>query len=271
MMMSGWRSPLTKAGVIVCFSLLLTSLLQAQSNSLSQKDRSTPFAYEVVSVKPYDAHGSPNIYISSDSHSFTANLSVAMLLQYSFAVVMADEISGIPAWARSQQFAVEAKIDAKTTEQLDRLPSEQQQEELRKMMQSLLKERFGLQFHRATKVLHVYDLSLARGGLKMKPSQATSQVHFVMDHDHLDATGIAISNLVRSLAHITGRLVIDKTGLADRYDVSLTWSPDMDADAAQSGPSIFTAVQEQLGLKLDSAKEPVETIVIDHIAPPTAN
>lgn len=244
---------------------------QTQPGSSCQKELSTRFAYDVVSVKPYDAHGSPSIYINSDTHAFSANLSVAMLLQYAFGVLMADEISGIPAWARSEQYAVDARMDARTTEQLDRLPGEKQQDELRKVVRSLLAERFGLEFHRETRLLHVYDLSVARGGLKMKASKATTQTRFVMDHDHLDATGIAMSNLVRSLSHITGRLVVNKTGMTGRYDVSLSWAADMDADAAQSGPSIFTAVQEQLGLKLDSAREPVETIVIDKIERPTAN
>lgn len=262
-----------KAFTLPCFLLFLSCafLMQAQNGGPSEKTLSAPLSYEVASVRLYKPHGSPNIYISSDSHSFSANLSVAMLLQYAFGVLMADEISGVPAWARSEQYAIEAKIDAKTSEQLDRLNGDRQQQELRKMMQSLLADRFDLQFHRETKMLPVYDLAITKTGLKMKASRSTSQIHFVMDHDHLDATGIAMSNLIRSLAQITGRVVIDRTGLTGRYDVSLSWAPEMDTDDAQSGPSIFTAVQEQLGVKLESAKEPVETVVIDRIDRPTEN
>jgi len=105
----------------------------------------------------------------------------------------------------------------------------------------------------------------------MKKSLAESQTSFAMENDNLKATGIDVANLVRSLSHITDMLVINDTGLSGRYDVSLSWTPELDQASEANGPSIFTALQEQLGLKLESKREPIDVIVIDHIERPSQN
>lgn len=253
----------------LCFFLAVPGL-DSETRVPSPQQSTKPYAYEVASVKPYKAYGSSNIFIDSNTHSFTANISVAMLLKYAFGVLMPDELSGIPGWAQDEQYAVEAKMDASTTAQLDNLPPDQQQQEFRLMLRQLLVQRFGLQFHHASKELRVYNLVIARGGVKLKKSQASSQTDFVMGQDHLRGKGVAMWNLVRTLSSITGRLVVNKTGLTGRYDVALNWTPDMGTEnPQQNGPSIFTAVQEQLGMKLESAKEPIDTIVVDRIEKPS--
>jgi len=246
----------------------------ARIQSQDAKDRTgkqSQYVYEVVSVKPYQAHGSPNIYIRSDSQSFSANVPLRLLLHYAFGAFIGDQIEGEPSWTRDVQYAINAKVEQSTTAQLDTLPEDQRQQALRRMVQHLLAERFGLQFHHAARETRVYSMVIAKGGVKMKRSLAESQTSFAMGNDSLKATGIDVANLVRSLSHITGMLVMNDTGLSGRYDVSLSWTPELDQPSEANGPSIFTALQEQLGLKLESKKEPIDVIVIDHIERPSQN
>jgi uncharacterized protein (TIGR03435 family) len=250
--------------------IYLTPVVYSQ-NAQSGSTQQNQLAYEVASVKQYQADGDPNVYIRSDSRSFSANVPLTMLVHYAFGALVADQIQGEPPWTRDVQYTIDAKIDKDTTARLDQLPDVQRQQELHKMIQNLLVDRFGLQFHHAEREIRVYSLVIAKGGLKMKKSLEESQTSYEMGHDHLRAAGIDFTNLVRSLCHITGMLVINDTGLSGRYDVSLSWSPDLDQDSDENGASVFTALQEQLGLKLESKKEPIDVVVIDHIEAPSRN
>ncbi len=132
---------------------------------------------------------------------------------------------------------------------------------------------------REVKEIDVYDLVIAKGGLKIKESSPDEKE---LHQWHWSRSSIAatehvstVMGLANSLSHSAGRMIIDKTGLGDKkFDYELKWStneqttPDADDDA---GPSIFKALEEQLGLKLVPAKEPVETFVVDHIEKPTPN
>lgn len=230
-------------------------------------------AYEVASVKQYDPAGCEEVYISSDPRSFSANLPLERILQYAFGVVISDQLVGVLSWARRTLYVIDAKTSESTASQLDRLPPSERQQELRKMVQKLLSERFDLRFHDEMRELPIYSMIIAKGrSSRMAKSQLSSQVDFSLDNDHLGGKGIDISNLVRCLSGITGRPVVNNTGLTGRFDISLDWVPDMDPDsAAESGPSIFTALQEQLGLKLESKKAQIEMIVFDHLQTPMPN
>jgi uncharacterized protein (TIGR03435 family) len=92
-----------------------------------------------------------------------------------------------------------------------------------------------------------------------------------MGHARFSGEGLTTTSIAEGLSQITGRVVVDKTNLNERYDFTLQWSPDDAPAADNSAPSLFTAVQEQLGLKLEPAKEPVAVLVVDHVDMPTAN
>ena len=139
--------------------------------------------------------------------------------------------------------------------------------------------------------LPVYYLVIAKGGPKLKEATSgetdANGAHagmMRMTRGQLTGHTVAISNILSALTQITGRTVLDKTGLSGRYDVKLTWTPDEPAaipgsdgagqtasTTSESGPSIFTAIQDQLGLKLESGKGPVDCLVVDHVAPPSEN
>jgi len=174
------------------------------------------------------------------------------------------------------------------------------------MLQVLLGNRFHLTLHRETRQLPVYELTIGKGGAKLQSSKEGSCTPYSVDSpppaslpggprpsfcgfhttpgDSLDGKGITMATLAATLSRTyvspLGRNVIDHTGLTGAYDVNLKWAIDsLSAPAGPNttplsdvtGPSIFTALQEQLGLKLESAKGPVEVLVIDHIERPSAN
>ena len=159
------------------------------------------------------------------------------------------------------------------------------------MLQTLLEERFKLTLRREMKEHALYELVAAKAGLKLKESgadcaaldredrgQRRAQCGAWFSNDtELDGTKISMSQFVEGLSNFLDLPVIDKTGFAQHFDVHMEWTPDdggtvpagLPGDAA--GPGIFTAAQEQLGLKLQSAKGPIETLVIDHVEKPDGN
>ncbi len=151
------------------------------------------------------------------------------------------------------------------------------------MLQALLADRFQLKLHRDSRILPVYALELAKGGPKIKASEAPG-MSSRSSHGHVTVTGISMHEWATYLTRRTGRPVVDLTGLDGLYDFSLDWTPSEaeasleppDPDHPRStdmaeGPSLFTAMQEQLGLKLESKKLPVEILVVDHAAAATEN
>ena len=146
------------------------------------------------------------------------------------------------------------------------------------MIQSLLADRCKLKVHRETRELPVYDLVIAKGGLKMKEAPAKERGFYTWNGGSLGSTitvhATSIDSLTSDLAATVGRIIIDKTGLGDKkFDFELKWTPDLQraANTVDAGPSIFTAFEEQLGLKLVSSKGPVEILVIDHMETPSPN
>jgi uncharacterized protein (TIGR03435 family) len=194
-----------------------------------------------------------------------------------------DVISGIPGWAKSTHFDIEAKTSDADIARLKIVdpthPPTYAHEQMKLMTQALLADRFKMTAHKEMKDLPVYDLVIAKGGLKMKEA-TTHSGEMQASRGKMSAQALSTKTLADWVWQEVGRTVIDKTGLTGKYDVTLRWTPEdhsaaMSADQTQSteaaGPSIFTALQEQLGLKLESAKGPVETLVIDHVEMPTAN
>jgi uncharacterized protein (TIGR03435 family) len=160
------------------------------------------------------------------------------------------------------------------------------------MFQSFLRDRFQLKVHREPKELPVLALVVAKGGPKLQQARAGDTYPdgikgpdgkpaghagmMMWGPGRLTGQGIPVANLVPPLTQQLGRIVQDKTGLTGMYDIELHWTADDAAPDSRSasdspGPSIFTAMQEQLGLKLESQKAPVEVLLIDHVEQPPPN
>jgi uncharacterized protein (TIGR03435 family) len=205
--------------------------------------------------------------------------------------VLGIQISGGPGWISSEPYNIEAKESDELYAELQKLPRDQRLEKQRLLLQSMLEDRFHLKVHRETKELPVYALVVAKNGPKLKATNIQSA-----DPCKIYGTsgggnryqGCTVAILAGYLPLGLGRVVLDRTGLEGRYDFTLEYA-DQDSDAVssvpagsstasngslppvESGPSIFTAVQEQLGLKLEPTKGPVDMIIIDHIERPTEN
>ena len=249
-------------------------------------------AYEVSSVKPNKSgDGRLMINFTPDGVLYS-NVALQFVLRDTFGVED-SRILGAPDWVRASRFDIEAKADPVDAPKLEKLPDE----ERGKMLLPVLADRFNLKFHHETRELPIYVLVVAKGGLKMKEAkagdtypngikgpdgQSTGGMMMMTGRGKITGQGIPISNLVNMLSNQRlGRPLYDKTGLVGNYDFELHWTPD-DAPpmaggapgseaATDPGPSLFTALQEQLGLRLDPQKGLVDVVVIDHIELPSAN
>lgn len=228
--------------------------------------------FDVSSVRINDSgDGTFDMSISDTNGTVTTkNLPVEMMIEYAYDVKL-DHIFGLTGPVKQAHFDVTAKVLPKedNSPKLNDL-------QLQAMTISLLADRFHLKAHVEQKNLPVYELVVARGGPKGKLStEATKDGSMNWSADNTDrsltATSASMADLARILSDAVHREVIDKTGLDGRAPLTLKWTSDEAADQGQPVLSIFTALEEQLGLKLVSSKGPVETLVIDHIEMPTEN
>jgi uncharacterized protein (TIGR03435 family) len=179
-----------------------------------------------------------------------------------------DQISTSgPGWINTDRFDIEAKTPG------DVPPSTAQ---VRLMMQSLLADRFQLRLHREMRDLPVYALVVGKNGAKLKPSDSDAReggsVGGRADGLHMETKKGSMEALARQLSSSAGRPVIDKTGLTGTYEYTLDWFPATTVPAPESDvPSLFNAVQEQLGLRLEATTAPQEVLVIDSVQKPSEN
>lgn len=273
----------------------LANATPARAGSQAEDPAAKLPAYDVVSIKPHkpDDH---MVRIGYSPDGFTAiNVTLQMLVRQAYEVED-DQIAGLPKGSDAERYDMEAKVDSSVAGTLDKLSPHQRPQ----MLRSILEDRFKLNLHHETKELPIFALVVTKNGLKLHeakpgddyangfkgPEGRNGAGMMLMQPGKFTGQGVPIENLVEILSQQRlGRTIVDKTGLTGKYDFVLQWSPDHElaptpgggsgdagappADA--SGPSLFTALQEQLGLKLESQKGPVEMIVIDHIEKPSAN
>ena len=251
--------------------ITIAALIVSTSGALAQSPTSHPNfeTFEVATIKPAapspDGHTHIN-YPMGDRFS-AANITLLALMQWAYNMPEKQILNG-PSWLSSTRFDIQA--ESAPSDQAKHLTSEQDRDLKRRMLQALFADRFHLKLHQETRNLPAYDLVLAKGGSKLKPSHSNGRT-VGRGRAYFNAEGLTTSLIAEELSQIAGRIVVDKTNLSGRYDLKLQWTPDDAPATNNSAPSFFTAVQEQLGLKLESAKEAVPVLVIDHIDLPTPN
>jgi uncharacterized protein (TIGR03435 family) len=162
-------------------------------------------------------------------------------------------------------------MDSEISDDFHMLSKNDGGEHWRLLMRQILEDRFAMKSHIEKRELPVYELVIAKHGPKLKESAPGESGPTGMSPGKLSAHAYPVSGLAMSLSGVVGRVIIDKTGLTGQYDIDLTWAWRDDPGSGESGPSIFTALQEQLGLKLEPAKAPIDVVVIDHIERPSEN
>jgi uncharacterized protein (TIGR03435 family) len=246
---------------------------QVASGNSVQADAAVPKlpAYDVVSIRLNKSGSGSTDVESNDNRYFAKNVSLKDLLENAYGIKK-DLISGVTGPIASARFDVEAKIVDRDPDALKKLTGRQYGQ----MLLPFLVERFQLKAHTETKTLPVYELVVIKDGPKFKQSEddmhgSGTSVHGGHDGKELTAHNLSMTSLASSLTNEVHRTVIDKTGLTGKYDLGMKWSADDGTAAADSVPSIFTALPEQLGLKLQAGKGPVETLVVDSVEMPSEN
>jgi uncharacterized protein (TIGR03435 family) len=238
----------------------------------------TAQSFDVASIHINNTEADGHHHIISDpaeSHFRTVNLALHELIQFAFGVPE-SQILGGPAWLDSIMFDIDAKSDPTVDAELRALPTEQARHQKQLMVQALLADRFQLKVHQETRLLPVYALVVTKDGPKFKSSQINgTTIDTFRARLHIAGSDDTIGILARELTQVLGRVVVNQTGLSGRFDLTLRWTPDDAAGLASPSPDIppdiFTAIQEQLGLKLESTKGPVPVLVIDSIEKPSPN
>jgi uncharacterized protein (TIGR03435 family) len=255
-------------------------------------------AFEVASIKPNAAGpGGGPARVTSDSRRFVgsnATLRTVLLFAYrpqTGRTLRYGDITGVPSWADNEHFDIEAKVNPG----IDATP-----EQMRLMVQSLLADRFQLKVRWETREMPTYNLVAAKNGIKIKPSQDQSPITIDIAPANqaspprgtprtiakpspsgialsLSGEALPIDTLVNTLQSYAGRPLFDKTGLGGMFDVKLEFF--MEASGGNpgatapdpSGPTFATAIEDQLGLKLESSRSPVEILIVDSVQRPSEN
>jgi uncharacterized protein (TIGR03435 family) len=229
-------------------------------------------SYEIISIKPHKADSNSAAMRSLPDGFEWINRPLSSLVWGSYGIIMDSQVSGLPGWAGQENYDIVAKVDADTAERWKKLTRKERLEEEQPMMRSILSSRCQFKAHQETKELPVYDLVIARGGLKMKEASANETPTEMMSDGQMTVHAMAIDTTVSAFAAMEGRMIVDKTGLGDKkFDFELRWTPDDHPSADDSAPSLLTALQEQIGLKLVPARGLVEVLVIDHMERPSPN
>jgi uncharacterized protein (TIGR03435 family) len=278
------RSVAQVAAVLVFLAVLPVQSI-AQSLSVTRPE------FEAATVRASKG-GSSGVHATTGRLTLeTVSLRVLVSVAYK---TKPSQIVGGPSWTASAAFNVEGKAAEAAGTDVMLL-----------MLQSLLEDRFQLKMHHEAREGPVYELAVARGGHRLKPASdcvlfdpnhlprqtapGETQVHYcgqmsrggddlrrAADGRGVDITptiGLLTPSLTGLLSEVLDRTVINKTGLTGAFDFHLEWAPQLTppAQSDNEGPSIFTAVQEQLGLRLEAAKGPVDFLVIDHAEKPSDN
>ncbi len=264
-------------------------IITAQSRTLPRTQTqaaaaSTPkYEYDVATIKPAkDPAGGWALQYDGDTLR-GMNVPLLYVVKFAFGIYEDYRILGAPKWLDSTNYDISAKIDAPTMDALKKLPRDQQNRAREQMLQNLLAERFQLVAHRETKELPVYFLVVGKNGPKLpeakpdpnRPSNASWGGGGVRDGIiSYTAHNMTTEGLANFLRGPMSRTVLDKTGLTGTYEFTLRYAPEngpQPPPGVADAPFLLTALQEELGLKLEPGKGPVEIIVIDRVERPSGN
>jgi len=194
-------------------------------------------------------------------HVEGVNRTLKLLIQVAFGL-QDFQIVGGPDWLETARFDISATANADTS-----------QPQLRAMMQHLLADRFKLATHTATREMPIYALRVSRAdgrlGDMLKPATADARGGFRATGASLRSERTTLAGLARELSDYAGRPVVDQTGLSAEFALTITWAEDANGAADATAASIFTAVREQLGVKLEATRGPVEVLVVDRAEKPS--
>ena len=271
--------------VVVC-----SARLHAQSTPIIEEPNYTPtLTFDVASIRQASPTESGlRVSVNSPPHTSrfeVTNLPIKALIQIAYGFDM--PVTGAPDWTENTFYTVQARSDEATDARLAKLTVNEVRLEKRNAIRALLADRFGLKTHTETRESSIYNLVVDKGGVKMDvtpappppadgqapppPPAAVFDAHGTAQGLEFDASNAVMRALCGVLSSQVHAPVIDKTGLTQSYNFKLQMQGDWSVSNPESWPSIYTAVQEQLGLKLVAVRESVPNLVIDRFTKPTDN
>ncbi|HEV2645172.1 MAG TPA: TIGR03435 family protein [Acidobacteriaceae bacterium] len=286
-MIMRWMCTAVLAGLVVSGAWGQGSGAPNEADSKAAEALLPGATFDVATIKPSD----PNAMASSSGAwpNLSKNYPLKNAICSAYGVLISRCLGG-PAWLESDRYDIEAKPDDATAEQFLKLSWKQRAAVQHRMVQTLFADRIKLKAHFETREVTIFALVVAKGGLKMHEAQASDGYANGLKRDDgkaygagvfsmsnsmgvatVTAQGTSLANLVLNLPGITGHLVEDKTGLTGIYDFTLHYSPVDPPPPDSTEPSIYTALQEQLGLKLESVKGLGKVLVIDSVERPSEN
>ncbi|HEY4838660.1 MAG TPA: TIGR03435 family protein, partial [Candidatus Acidoferrales bacterium] len=284
----------------VCACCLLAGIPKHVQPQGKSDSAGVALVYEVVSIKPAAPNSDPDsggTEEMADGYKAT-NVTLLTLIRHAYGINIRNQISGGPGWLSSDAYDIRAKMDESAADRLKKLGPLERKLARQQMLQALLADRFKLTVHHENRELPVYVMVVAKNGPKLYESKFRetgsdktydSSLQSGRGGGKLLAPHATTRQLAELLTLALNRTVLDKTALISTYDITLQWTADQAEvpastapDSSQRGsentsapngswPSIFAAIQEQLGLKLEEGKGPVEIIVIDHVERPSGN
>lgn len=260
--------------MLAAVTLWVTPAAMAQSASASASTKSGMMAkdadpdWEVCTIKPSDPNDKFDVMTTRGRHIVIRNKALEAMLRLAYGV-QSNQIVGAPEWTKTERFDIDG---------LPNVDGQPNMKQFQGLVQKVLAERFGLRSHHEQREMPAFALAVAKSGPKMDLSKGDP--NGLPDNEGMGGNGrqirkytnVSMSDLAMMLQFNVDRPVVDQTGLKGRYDFKLQWTVDepqvTDPDAP---PGLFTAIQEQIGLKLETVKAPVDVLVIDRVERPSAN
>jgi uncharacterized protein (TIGR03435 family) len=270
------------------FSLLVAGIFMASSGPLAlcQTSSAPPAATSPVTASPPQQMPAYEVATIKPPGANDYAMPLRQYIQIAFGIPgnSTGWVFG-PDWINTAKYAIHGKPPDSIRDAMKTMTPAERGKEEGLMMQALLADRFKLKAHFETKEMPVYELRVAKGGSKLRENPDTGKGMAAVGASMVRGTDVpihALCNMLESAPDIGGRVVIDKTGLPSTYDFNLKWTqlqptapPSGSSGTAPSpdteGASLFTAIEEQLGLKLVPTKGPGQVLVLDHIERPSEN
>ncbi|SFS04469.1 soil-associated protein, TIGR03435 family [Granulicella pectinivorans] len=279
-----------RIAAVILWSALALQLAHAQTAGFTPRpDAAQIPSYELVSIhKTPDANSGMSNNDQPDGLTITGMTLRGLIAEaygFSLGALNKQQLTGAPPWADTQRFDLHAKVDSDDVPKIKELTkAETMMVAVRQivsrtptyrmlMLQRLLEDRFQLKIHYEQKVMSLYEMTIAKGGVRMKVAHPADPENGTMSWNPGKLTGqnAPMPFIPVIFAMVLERPVEDKTDTPGNYDFEMHWTPTEGTQQTDAGPSIFTAAEEQLGLKLHPSKGPVWIIVVDHAEMPSEN
>jgi uncharacterized protein (TIGR03435 family) len=225
-------------------------------------------SFEVASIKPSRPDSHNLDWDDSPGRVSISGYELRRLIRAAYGLKSNAQVLGGPKWIDSERFDIVAKADDDETAKMQQMSDADWVRERSLLLQSLLADRFQLRLHREMRVLPIYALVVGKSGIKLKPAKPAEDGDLSGHGGHLDATAItmdAFADYLTGFREIADRVVQNRTSLTTAWDFTLDWSRDRGDGGSQDSefPGLYTALEEQLGLKLEPEKAPVAVVVVD--------